>query len=293
MLATEILKREPQEGRLVTSFSCAAIVYDFDGTLSPGSMQEHSFLPDLGYSEVSKFWDEAGAEAKAQDADAILTYMQLMLEKSAQPFTRDDLRRHGAQLPLFAGVSEWFSKVNAYASSIGLELEHYVVSSGLREMIEASPIASEFKHVFASGFSYSPDGHARWPAVAINYTGKTQFLFRINKGILTTWDDHAVNRWMPLEHRPVPFSRMIFIGDGDTDIPSMKMVRLQGGTAIAVFSPEEWREPRTRTKIQRLIAEDRVSYVAPADYTEGSQLDVTVRGVLGGIAEDVPRSALP
>ena len=260
--------------------SVAAIVYDFDGTLSPGSMQEHSFIPELGYENVSQFWAEASAEAEDQDADRILTYMQLMLAKSGKPFSRDDLRWHGESLPLFEGVQEWFSRVNAFAREVGLQLEHYIVSSGLREMIEATKIAGEFKHIFASGFAYGEDGRARWPAVAINYTGKTQFLFRINKGIQSTWDDGAINRWMPISERPIPFSRMIFIGDGDTDIPSMKMVRLQGGTAVAVFEPSEWEKASTRDKVERLIAEDRVSYVAPADYREGTQLDVTIKGAL-------------
>ena len=262
----------------------AAIIYDFDGTLSPGSMQEHSFIPELGYADVERFWSEVKVEAERQDADPILTYMQLMLAKSPTPFSRSDLARHGAALPLFAGVREWFARTNSYASALGLTLHHYVVSSGLREMIEASSIASEFNHIFASGFHYSDEGFARWPAVAINYTGKTQFLFRINKGISNTWNDSIINRWVPSADRPVPFRRMIFIGDGDTDIPSMKTVRLKGGTAVAVFSPEDWQQDKTRLKVERLIAEERASYVAPADYSEGSQLDVTVRGILGRIA---------
>jgi hypothetical protein len=257
-----------------------AIVYDFDGTLAPGSMQEHSFIPELGYSDPQVFWDEVRAEAQRQDGDGILTYMQMMLQKSSTPVTRAHLMKHGAELPLFAGVQDWFARTNLFAGSIGLNCEHFVVSSGLREMIEASPIGNEFTHIFASGFSYSDAGVAQWPAVAINYTGKTQFLFRINKGLRTTWDDSAVNRWMPMNQRPVPFERMIFIGDGDTDIPAMKMVRLQGGTSIAVFEPGEWGRDAVREKMERLIAEDRVSYVAPADYREGAQLDVAVRGAL-------------
>lgn len=269
--------------------STVAIVYDFDGTLAPGSMQEHSFIPELGYSDPQVFWAEAKAEAERQDADGILTYMRLMLQRSATPFSRADLAKHGAELPLFEGVREWFIRINSFAGSLGLKCEHFVVSSGLREMIEASPIGSEFTHIFASGFSYSESGIAQWPAVAINYTGKTQFLFRINKGLRTTWDDSGVNRWIPMNQRPVPFERMIFIGDGDTDIPAMKMVRLQGGTSIAVFDPKEWAAANTREKMELLIAEDRVSYVAPADYRESSHLDVTVRGALRRMAPPAHR----
>lgn len=262
----------------------AAIIYDFDGTLSPGSMQEHSFIPGLGYSDVQAFWSEVRVEAQRHDADPILTYMQLMLAKSAEPFSRQDLAKHGASLPLFTGVEEWFNRTNTYAAPLGLTLEHYVVSSGLREMIESSRVAQEFTHIFASGFNYGDDGFARWPAVAINYTGKTQFLFRISKGIKNSWDDSVINRRVLAADRQVPFDRIIFIGDGDTDIPSMETVRSRGGAAIAVFSPDDWRNNTTRLKVENLIAEERASYVAPADYSEGSQLDVTVRGILGRIA---------
>ena len=150
-------------------------------------------------------------------------------------------------------------RLNAIAAERGLVLEHYVVSSGLREMIDGCSIRQHFNLVFASGFAYASDGHAVCPAVAVNYTNKTQFLFRINKGSSDTWDNAAINQWVPMSGRAVPFERMIFIGDGDTDIPSMKMVRFQGGSAIAVFDPEEWSEQATQNKIGRLIAEDRAT----------------------------------
>lgn len=262
----------------------AAIVYDFDGTLSPGSMQQHSFLPSLGYKNHQTFWKEVKAETKARDGDEILTYMQHMIQKGA--VTREQLREHGQKLPLFDGVGSWFSRINDYGAARGLRLEHYVVSSGNLEMIEGCSIANEFKHVFASSFAYDDDGNAVWPAVAVNFTNKTQYLFRINKGIMNSWDGEAVNRWIPMQERQVPFERMIFIGDGDTDIPSMKMVRYQGGAAIAVFDPEHWEAASAQNKVHRLIAEDRANYVAPADYRQNSQLDVTVRGVLGRIARN-------
>ena len=151
-------------------------------------------------------------------------------------------------------------------------------------MIEGCKIFSVFKNVYASSFVYNEEGHAVWPAVAINYTTKMQFLFRINKGIDNTWDNDEINKWQPMNERRVPFDHMIFLGDGDTDIPAMKMVREKGGAAIAVFNPKEWGQAASQNKIHRLISEDRASYVAPADYSEGSQLDVTVRGVLGRLA---------
>jgi haloacid dehalogenase-like hydrolase len=183
-------------------------------------------------------------------------------------------------------VEDWFQRTNSFAKREGLKLEHYVVSSGIRAMIEGSPVSKNFTRVFASSFAYDSDGEAVWPSVAINYTTKTQFLFRINKGIQNTWDNEAINRWIPMTERPLPFERIIFIGDGDTDIPSMKMVRFQGGVAIAVFDPQKWSQSSHQNKMGRLIAEDRVNYVAPADYRPGQQLDVTVRGVLGRIARE-------
>jgi phosphoserine phosphatase len=264
-----------------------AIVYDFDGTLSPGSMQEHTFIPGLGYENVVDFWNEVKDECRRRDGDEVLTYMEFMLRKSVEnSITADVLREHGSKLPLFDGVTLWFDRINAYAAELELSLEHYVISSGIREMIEGSQIRSHFKRVFASSFAYDVDGIARWPSVAINYTTKTQFLFRINKGIENTWNNIAINRWIPMPERPVPFERMIFIGDGDTDIPSMKLVRLQGGVAIAVFDPCKWSDAGHQEKIGRLIAEDRANYVAPADYQGGGQLDVVVRGVLGRIARE-------
>lgn len=264
----------------------AAIVYDFDGTLSPGSMQDHSFIPELGYETPLEFWNEVKAECRRRDGDEVLTYMELMIRRSKAAFTRQDLQKHGAGLPLFKGVDSWFDRLNDFAATMDLHLEHYVVSSGIREMIEGSAIQDKFTRIFASSFAYDDSGKASWPAVAINYTTKTQFLFRINKGIHNTWDNPAVNRWIPMAERPVRFERMIFLGDGDTDIPCMKMLRMQGGVAIAVFDPVGWEEAAHQQKIEKLIAEDRASYVAPADYCSGSQLDVTVRGVLGRIARE-------
>ncbi len=265
-----------------------ALVYDFDGTLAKGNIQEHTFIGELGI-EADAFWAEVRAQAQRHDADEILTYMRLMVDRSARrnvPITRELLRRHGAATPLFAGVPEWFPRMNAYAAARGLALEHYVISSGILEMIAGCAVFAQFKKVFASSFVYDDSGRAIWPGVAVNYTTKTQFLFRINKGVLNSWDNASVNRWMPMHERPLPFSHMIFIGDGDTDIPSMKTVRQQGGQAIAVFDPERWQPAHSQANIYRLIAEDRVHFVAPADYCAGSQLDVIVRGILGRLARE-------
>ncbi len=260
-----------------------AIVYDFDGTLARGNIQEHTFLPELGI-EPKQFWADVKEHKQIHDADEILVYMWRMLEKARSKgiaVTREALRRHGQETKLFDGVDTWFDRINAYAAGEGLALEHYVISSGIHEMIAGCPIFSHFGKVYASSFIYDEKGNAIWPGVAINYTTKTQYLFRINKGVPNNYDNESVNRWVPMEARPVPFSRMLFIGDGETDIPSMKMVRHQGGYSIAVFDPREWGEGKSQEKIYRLISEDRVHFVAPADYKAGSQLEVIVKGILG------------
>jgi hypothetical protein len=270
----------------MTTKASTALIYDFDGTLAAGNVQEHTFLPELGLSPAA-FWTEVKRLAKHHDADEILIYMWHMLEEARLRdivITRDLFRDHGRETPVFAGLDSWFDRINNYGAVRGLEIDHYIISSGTQEMIEGSPISHQFKQIFGSRFVYSGEGEAVWPGLAINYTNKTQFLFRINKGIDNSWDNERINRYVPESERAVPFARMVFLGDGDTDIPSMKMVRHQGGYAIAVFDPEKWVTERTQQHVYRLIAEDRAHFTVPADYTEGSQLDITVKGVLGRIA---------
>lgn len=264
----------------------AALVYDFDGTLARGNIQERSFIPDIGMSH-DQFWLDVRRAARANNADEILVYMQMMVERAraaGKPVTRGQLQAHGSAPDFFDGLDHWFDRMNAFGDDLGLAIDHYVISSGIYEMIEGCALFPRFRQVFASRFLYDARGEACWPAVAINYTTKTQFLFRINKGIESVWDTEAVNTWMPEHKRPLPFERMIFLGDGDTDIPSMKMVASQGGCALAVLDPYRWNDPLGVGKIHKLIAEDRVSYVAPADYLPGGQLDVIVKGALGRIA---------
>lgn len=271
----------------MTANVTTALIYDFDGTLAEGNVQEHSFIPTHDV-KTKDFWDDVKREAREQDSDEILVYMHKLLEiakHKGSSVTKEMLRKHGASTPLFEGTSDWFNRINDYSKNRGLVLEHYIISSGISEMIKGCSIASNFKQIFASKFMYRDD-EAIWPGVSINYTTKTQFLFRINKGINNHWDNETINKWVPMHERPVPFSRMIFIGDGETDIPSMKMVRLQGGHSVAVFDPNKWSTVNTKRLAQRLISEDRVNFVVPADYTEDSQLDVTIKGILGKIARE-------
>lgn len=217
-----------------------AIAYDFDGTLSPGNMQEYNFIPELGVSP-KRFWSEARQIAKDQNADEILAYMTLMLEKAyiseKVKVTQASFFKYGQKIQLYDGVITWFERINKYAVRKGLIPEHYIISSGIREMILGSPISHHFTRIFASSFMYDKYGVAKWPGMAINYTTKTQFLFRISKGSLEVWDNKTVNKYYPPEELEVPFTNMIYIGDGETDIPCMRVVKSNGGHSIAVYKP--------------------------------------------------------
>lgn len=260
-----------------------AIAYDFDGTLAPGNMQEHVFLPKLGL-DPRAFWARANVLAEEQQGDPILTYMHRMLVEAHAadiPMRREDWAAHGAGITLFPGVEDWFDRINAEGRARGLAVEHYVISSGLRELIEGTPIRRHFRAVFASGFLYSASGVAIAPAIAVNYTTKTQYLFRINKDALDLADNTAVNAYRPPEARRVPFPNIIFIGDGDTDIPCFRMVKEQGGHSIAVHPEgDAGRAARTR----RLIAEGRVHCAVPADYRKGAELERRVLAILDLLA---------
>ncbi|GIX21633.1 MAG: hypothetical protein KatS3mg121_0416 [Gammaproteobacteria bacterium] len=260
-----------------------AIAYDFDGTLCPGNMQEHSFIPRLDVSKKA-FWERVDAAARRHRADLILMYMKHMLDEARRkeiPVRRADIQAHGSRIPLFAGVGDWFDRIDAYGRRQGLAVRHYIISSGLREMIEGTPIANRFAQIFASAFVYDENGVACWPAVAVNYTTKTQFLFRINKGVLDINEHAKVNEYTPPERRDVPFTNIIFIGDGDTDIPCFRLVKQMGGHSIAVYQP---RKKGARERAERLMQEGRVHCVLPADYREGKRLDGVVKRILDKIA---------
>ncbi len=272
---------------MTKELSRTAIIYDFDGTLARGNIQEHSFIPEIGMTR-KEFWTEVKQRTRKEDADEILVYMHLMLERArgrGVDVTNKMLREHGRKAELFDGLADrtWFNRLNEHAATCGLTLEHYIVSSGIHEMIRGCPIYDAFKWVFASKFIYDGD-KAAWPGVAINYTTKTQYLFRVNRGIQNTWNNDDLNAYMPDGERPIPFNRMIFLGDGDTDIPTMKMLTYQGGYSVAVYDPRRY--DSDLSKIHRLISDDRVNFVAPADYREDSQIDIIVKGILGRIAHE-------
>lgn len=261
-----------------------AIAYDFDGTLADGNMQERDFIPALGL-KPAEFWQKVRAHAKKHDMDEILSYMDLMLReagKQEHPITREAFRDYGRTLEFFPGVDSWFGRIDAEAKKRGIAIKHYIISSGLREMIEGTSIHKYFEYVFASGFRYDVNGVATWPALAINYTTKAQYLFRINKGIANAWDNSKINKVMAPDERPQPFENMIYIGDGETDIPAMKMTTYQGGTAIAVYpSRKHGAKARAATLVH---VDDRADVAVPADYSEGKDLEAAVLATLDRIA---------
>lgn len=266
-----------------------ALIYDFDGTLSPGNMQEYDFIPAVGKSN-NDFWFESSQLARDQDADPILTYMARMIAEARErgiSLRREAFRESGRKIELFPGVREWFGRINRYGAEKGLNIVHYINSSGIKEMIEGTPIAGEFKKIYACSFLYDDGGEAYWPGVAVNYTNKTQFIFKINKGVEPVWDGKAVNEFIEENKRPVPFGRMIYFGDGTTDIPCMRLVKSSGGYSIAVYDPAV---EGKRNDAGRLIDENRVNFVSPADYSEGSELDRIVKTVIDKIVAEVELS---
>ncbi|MBR6131212.1 MAG: haloacid dehalogenase-like hydrolase [Bacteroidales bacterium] len=263
-----------------------AIAYDFDGTLAPGNMQEHNFIPDL-QMDKGEFWNEANEMAKEHDMDEVLAYMHLMLIKAREKnisLREETFMQYGARITFFEGVESYFDRINQYAAKQNIHLEHFIISSGLREFVKGSAIAKHFRTIYASGFQYDRNGNACWPALAVNYTNKTQFLFRINKGIYNSYDNTSINKSMAEDDRAVPFSNLIYIGDGETDVPAMKMVNLYGGTTIAVYNPLSVATPH-RPKSSKeicldLIRQNRADYIAPTIYSEGGELDIMLKKII-------------
>ncbi len=256
-----------------------AMMYDFDKTLSTKDMQEYSFIPKLGLT-AQEFWEQSNALARKEKMDRILSYMYMMVRMSKdkhQPIRREDFVALGKKIQLYPGVESWFARINAFALEQGVRVEHYLISSGLKEIVEGCSIFDQFKEVYASEFLYDENGVAVWPKLAVNYTAKTQFLFRINKGVLDISNDLDLNRSIPDELRPVPFRNMIYIGDGLTDVPCMKLVKLNRGQSLAVYKKE-------KATGYSLLTDKRVDLIAPADYREGKKLDKLVKMILQKMA---------
>ena len=256
-----------------------AIMYDFDKTLCTRDMQEYTFIPSIGM-EPHEFWNHTADVAAEETMDNILTYMYCMVEKARQSgnlLTRESLVACGKDIEYHPGVEGWFERINRYAEAAGVQVEHYVLSSGLKEIIEGTSIAKFFKRIYACEFLYK-DGQAYWPKMAVNYTNKTQFVYRINKGVLDINNDVDLNNSRPDSEKRVFFSNMIYIGDGLTDVPCMKLVKQSGGHSIAIYHPGQ------HQKAAPLLKHERVDWMFEADYREGSELDRTMKLLLENLA---------
>lgn len=264
-----------------------ALIYDFDKTLSPKDMQEYGFLPGIGV-EPNDFWASCRDFAVKNNTDGVLAYMYMMQHraKGRMLLTRETLNALGAQIEFFPGVLTWFDRVNAIGGALGMDVQHYIISSGLLEIIEGTSIAKHFSAIFAASFVYDETGSAVWPATAVNYTSKTQYLFRINKGILDVTNDKDLNGFTPEHARKVPFTNMIYIGDGLTDVPCMKMTRQKGGRSIAVYQGAD-----TDTADSMLI-QSRADFALLADYSEDSEMERTVSATMRRIRAKLDCDAL-
>lgn len=264
----------------------AAIVYDFDKTLCAKDMQEYSLIPDLGYQNPASFWKEVSELSRAQRMDSISAYLYLLkkrFEEQGKPLSRESFRNLGKQIQLYSGVETWFERINRYGESQGIAVEHYIISSGMQEIIESVPIAEQMKKIYACRYYYDAEGFARWPAQIINYTTKTQYIFRINKQVLDEDNEEDLNTWIPFADRAIPFTRMIYIADGMTDVPCMRLVKEYSGKSIAVYNAES---AKAGIQAERLMREGRVNFMAAADYREGSDMEALVCMILDHMGAD-------
>lgn len=256
-----------------------AILYDFDSTLSPTDMQAYSFIPAMGMTPP-EFWERTSIFAKETGCEKILSYMYTMVEVAREKgikMTREYLNECGRNIQFFPGVTTWFKRVNEYAETKGVKVEHYLISSGNKEIVEGCSIAKEFKQIYGCEFIFDKDTHeVIWPKLAINYTQKTQFFFRISKGVFDTTDDDSVNQ--KSENRRIPYSNIVYIGDGMTDVPSMLIVKNNGGRSIAVYPKGK------ESKVAALKDGGRVNFVALADYSAGKRLEKIIHLIIDSVA---------
>lgn len=263
-----------------------ALIYDFDKTLCTKDMQEYSLIPSLGYDNAKDFWKEVTDLTKSNHMDAISSYLYVLHKKfkeQGNPLRKSMFTDLGKEIVLFPGVETWFSRINAIGKELGLEVEHYIISSGMHEIIDGTTIAKEFKKIYACQYYYEDD-YAIWPAQIVNYTTKTQYIFRINKQVLDENDDVELNRYVDLKDRPVPFSRMIYIADGITDVPCMRLVKEYHGKSIAVYNEEN---EKSKDTAKELLKDGRVNFAIKANYEEGSDMEKVVRDILVHMKADI------
>lgn len=254
-----------------------ALIYDFDKTLSTTDMQDYGFIKNLGITP-KEFWENTTNLVNKLECDKVLAYMYMMVKSCKDlniPLTKEYLKECGKNIILHNGVDTWFKRINTYAISLGIEIEHYIVSSGITEIILGTDIEKYFKNIFGCSFIYDDNGIATWPKMAINYTQKTQFIVRIAKGVFDVTDDDSVNKKQSKLY--IPYNNMIYIGDGLTDIPCMNMVKSKGGYSIALYNEN------TRKKVLPLVKDNRVNVACLNDYSENSKLEESVKLMLSNM----------
>lgn len=252
-----------------------ALIYDFDKTLSPKDMQEFHLTKALGYKKPIDFWKKCAKETEKNNMDGILSYMLLML-KDWPGLSKKDLLKEGSFVELYKGVDTWFKRINAFGKKHGFIIEHYIISSGIKEIIEGTKIAKEFKKVYACSYAYDEKGKAIWPSRVVNYTTKTQYLFRINKGVLDEKNDFDLNRSTPEEEKYIPFTNMVYFGDGLTDVPSMKVVQQNGGYTVAIYGSAK----EKKALAMELKDHKRANFAFEANYLSGSKIEKTIQGII-------------
>lgn len=258
-----------------------AIMYDFDKTLSTTDMQNYMFIPALGM-KPDEFWGATGEFSKKSEVERILSYMYMMVKLSQEKgikLTKKFLNDCGKKIDYYPGVENWFKRINKYGQALDVKIEHYLLSSGTKEIVEGSKIAKYFNEIYGCEFYFDPQTQVPvWPKQAVNYTQKTQYLFRISKGATDLRDDKKINE-KEKDHR-IPYTNMIYLGDGMTDVPCMQVLKNNGGKSIAIYNPKD------KANIQKLVREKRVNFAFTANYTEGSNLDKTVKSIIKQIAVD-------
>lgn len=257
-----------------------AICYDFDGTLSPGNMQEYKFMQEIDLTP-KEFWEKVTNKSKKTGADNIAVYMQLMISESRaknRSFTRKTFIDYGKSIELFKGLDTWFDRINQYGREHGVKVSHYIISSGIKEMIEGTKIGKKFAAIYASSFLYDSNEAAEWPAIVLNFTTKTRYLFEINKG-----SKQSLNEFVPDDQRAIPFANMIYIGDGETDVPCMRIVKKEGGNSVAVYPPAKRKKKQIAEK---LLKDGRVNIIAMSDYSENSKIDLFIKAMIDKLALD-------
>lgn len=255
-----------------------AIMYDFDKTLSTTDMQNYAFIPALGMTP-DEFWGATGEFSKKTGCERILSYMWMMIKLSKEKgiqCTQKWLNSLGKEVRYYPGVETWFKRINEYGKSKGVRVEHYLVSSGTKEIIDGTSIAKEFKKIYGCEFYYDPETKLPvWPKFAINYTQKTQYFFRISKGITNKTDDSVNNKTVS---RRIPYENMVYLGDGMTDVPCMVLVKQNNGNAIAIYNKKE------QGNVSSLLRGGRVNFACLADYSENSDLDKTMKLIIDKIS---------